>query len=165
MGVAERSIKGSVGLANMIATVFGAKASVKPKVQTHVTPPKLPAPVNTAAEVVQESGEAVAKVKSLTDYSHIADPKNLTASTKPTPRQVRQMKEANRAQNGGVLRDDVTGEVGVDSSKSMKGVTPPSNSIEVDHFIPVDGGGTRAQSNLRLLLKTNNRKKSNKIPE
>ncbi len=105
-----------------------------------------------------------AKTGPQTDYSHIADPKNVTASTKPTPRQVKQMKEANRAQNGGVLRDDVTGEVGVDSAKSMKGVTPPPNSIEVDHIVPVDAGGTRAQSNLQLLLKTNNRTKSNKVP-
>jgi RHS repeat-associated protein len=83
------------------------------------------------------NGEAAKK----TDYSHIADPKNVTASTKPTPRQVREMKEANRAQNGDTLRDDVTGEEMVDSAKSQSGVTPPPNEAQVDHIIPVDAGG------------------------
>jgi hypothetical protein len=106
------------------------------------------------------SGAAAKK----TDYSHIADPKNLDASTKPTPRQVREMKEANRAQNGGTLRDDVTGEEMVDSAKSERGVTPPPNEAQVDHVIPVDAGGTRTQKNLELRTQYNNRLKSNRVP-
>jgi hypothetical protein len=110
--------------------------------------------------VAGKAGDAAKK----TDYSHIADPKNLHASTKPTPRQVREMKEANRAQNGGILRDDVTGEEMVDSAKSESGVTPPPNEVSVDHVIPVDAGGTRSQKNLELRTRYNNRLKSNKVP-
>jgi len=97
-----------------------------------------------------------------TDYTGVANPRNIEASTKPTPRQVREMKAANRENNGGVLRDDVTGEFGIDSAKSTRGVTPPSNEIQVDHIKPVDAGGTRDNMNLELRLRTNNRLKSNK---
>jgi filamentous hemagglutinin len=111
-----------------------------------------------------QDGEASKGKHKPTDYTKIKDPKNVNASTKPTPRQVLQMKEANRAQNGGVLKDDVTGEPMVDSAKSQKGITPPPNEAQVDHVIPVDAGGTRAQSNLQLRTRHNNRQKSNKTP-
>ncbi len=96
------------------------------------------------------------------DYSTIADPPNLLASTKPTPRQVREMKRLNMESNGGILLDDVTGEVMVPSVKSIKGITPPSNEVQVDHKIPVDRGGTRTINNLELRTRANNRAKSNK---
>jgi hypothetical protein len=95
-----------------------------------------------------------------TDYSSILDPRNVNASTNPTPRTKREMLEANRENNGGVLRDDVTGELGITSVKSMSGVTPPRNEIQVDHIKPVAAGGTRTQSNLELRLRENNRTKS-----
>ncbi len=97
-----------------------------------------------------------------TDYSSIRTPKNVDASTRPTPRQVRDMKEANRAQNGGVLTSDKSGKPMVDSKKSQSGVTPPSNEAQVDHKTPVSKGGTRDQSNLQLLIREENREKSNK---
>jgi hypothetical protein len=102
------------------------------------------------------------KWKGKTDYSHIPNPKNLNASTRPTPRQVREMKAANRAHNGGVLRSDATGKVMQDSAKSKSGVTPPSNEAQVDHMTAVSKGGTRAQSNLQLLTRKENRTKSNR---
>jgi hypothetical protein len=75
------------------------------------------------AEVSGGSPEASAKPnaasKPLTDYSHIKDPKNVNANTKPTPRQVREMKKANRAQNGGGLRDDVSGEPGAGTTHEI----------------------------------------------
>jgi hypothetical protein len=95
------------------------------------------------------------------DYTMIKAPRNLEASAKPTPRMVREMHRINREANGGLLRDDVTGEIGIPSSKSQRGVTPPPNEIQVDHIIPVDKGGTRTPENLNLRLRTNNRKKSN----
>ena len=96
------------------------------------------------------------------DYSHIENPKNLNASTKPTPRQVREMKDANRKHNNGLLRDDKTGEIMIDSKKSKKGVTPPQNEAQVDHMKSVNKGGTRDQSNLELRTRKNNRDKSDK---
>lgn len=95
------------------------------------------------------------------DYSSIPDPKNLSASTKPTPRQVSEMKRLNREHNGGALRSDMDGTVLVDSKKSIKGVTPPSNEAQIDHIIPVDKGGTRTSSNLQILSRQQNRDKWN----
>lgn len=107
------------------------------------------------------SGPKGPKWKGPTNYSNIPDPKNVTASTRPTPRQVAAMKAANRKQNEGVLRSDLSGKVMVDSAKSRSGVKPPSNEAQVDHVAPVSRGGTRTQSNLRLLTRAENRKKSN----
>ena len=100
--------------------------------------------------------------KGPTDYSKIPNPKNVDASTKPTPRQRSEMLKANREHNDGILRDDRTGEVMVESQKSQKGVTPPQNEAQVDHIKPVDKGGTRAQDNLELRTRKNNRDKWNK---
>jgi filamentous hemagglutinin len=73
------------------------------------------------------------------------------------------MKEANRLQNDGILRDDATGEPMADSAKSQKGVTPPPNEVQVDHVKPVSKGGTRSNTNLQLRTRKNNRSKSNNI--
>jgi hypothetical protein len=54
------------------------------------------------------------------DYTGIPDPKNL-AITKPTSRQVREMKRINREHNDGLLRSDLDGSVLVDSKKSVSG--------------------------------------------
>ena len=69
------------------------------------------------------------------------------------------MKRLNREHNNGQLRDDVTGEIMVDSSKSVRGVTPPANEVQVDHIIPVARGGSRTMSNLELRTRANNRAK------
>jgi filamentous hemagglutinin len=72
------------------------------------------------------------------------------------------MKAANRAQNGGELRSDLSGQPMVDSAKSQRGVMPPANEVQVDHIMPVDKGGTRAPSNLQLITREENRTKWNK---
>lgn len=131
---------------------------------------KISATIQAAAALVIIQGEGktpigekvVPKVESFkgaADYTSVKDPKNLNASTKPTPRQVKEMKAINREHNGGVLRDDVTGEVMTDSQKSAKGVTPPSNEAQVDHKESVKNGGTRTNSNLELRTRKNNRNK------
>ncbi|RYZ02077.1 MAG: hypothetical protein EOO73_33205 [Myxococcales bacterium] len=107
-------------------------------------------------------GAAPGEWKGPTDYSHIPDPKSVGKTTRPTSRQVKAMKEANRAHNDGVLRSDESGTPMVDSPKSQKGVTPPRNGAQVDHIVPVDKGGTRTQANLRLTTGPENRAKSNK---
>ncbi len=68
----------------------------------------------------------------------------------------------NMEANDGVLKDDVTGEIMVPSSKSQRGITPPSNEVQIDHIIAVDNGGTRTMSNLELRTRSNNRAKWNK---
>lgn len=98
--------------------------------------------------------------KGPTNYSGVADPKNLI-NTKPTPRQVRQMKEANMAHNNGVLRSDLDGSLMVQSKKSTRGVTPSSNEEQVDHILSIDKGGTRTNINLQLLTRQQNHDKWN----
>lgn len=80
-------------------------------------------------------------------------------NTKPTPRQVRDMKALNNQHNGGVLRSDLDGTHLVDSKKSMKGVTPPSNEAQIDHIRAVANGGTRTNSNLQIISRKQNRDK------
>jgi RHS repeat-associated protein len=120
-----------------------------------------PAPVADTSPPANAPPEAT-PWKGPTDYSKIPDPKNVNASTKPTPRQVREMKKANRAWNGGVLRSDMSGKPMIDSSKSTSDVTPPPNEAQVDHKVAVDNGGTRTQSNLELITRQENRAKWNK---
>src|SRR3990172_10942059 len=79
------------------------------------------------AAAENEAPSVVRSLKGPADYSHIESPKDVVKRTKPTPRQVREMKSANRLHNEGILRDDVTGEEMVDSSKSFTGVKPPTN--------------------------------------
>jgi len=99
------------------------------------------------------------------DYTKIPNPKNIDANTKPTPRQVREMKKLNEQVNRGTLKDDVTGEPMVPSAKSQRGVTPPPNEVQVDHIVPVSKGGNRNMNNLELRTRANNRAKSNNIEE
>ncbi len=112
-----------------------------------------------------------------TDYSHIVPPPPVAAGKpqKPTPRQVKEMKEANRKKNGGVLRDDVTGEILQDSKKSVKrsdkdptsptfDPPPPTNEAQIDHIKPESKGGTRDPKNLQIRSRKGNREKSDKDP-
>ena len=103
-------------------------------------------------------GPQIPEWKGAVDYISVKDPKNLV-NTKPTPRQVRQMKELNRQQNDGFLRSDLDGTLMVDSKKSTRSVTPPTHEVQVDHKIPVAKGGTRTNVNLQLLTRKQNRDK------
>jgi len=74
---------------------------------------------------------------------------------------VREMKRLNREHNDGHLRSDKDGTMLVDSKKSTRGVTPPSNEAQIDHIVPVDRGGTRTSNNLQILSRQQNRDKWN----
>ncbi len=129
-----------------------------------------PAKINKAVAMAKADGklgspktsaapQEVGPWKGPTDYSSLKDPKDVVSNTKPTSRQMRQMKELNRTHNDGVLRDDVTGELMGDSPKFTRGNTPPPNSASIDHKLPVSKGGTRSFSNLLLRTLKNNRDK------
>lgn len=122
-------------------------------------------PGGKSAKTTRAEAADVGEWKGATDYSTLKNPKDTINNTKPTSRQVREMKEANRAQNDGVLKDDVTGEPMIDSAKSQKGVTPPTNEAQVDHMIPQSKGGTRSFDNLQLRTRQNNRAKSDSMPD
>jgi RHS repeat-associated protein len=164
-GASSAVIKGTLKAVDKIADLNKVKNAVNAGSDVASAANKVTdkaADVAKTADNATDAGKAANNGHVGADYSHISDPKNVNASTKPTPRQVREMKKANREQNGGQLKDDVTGEVGVDSAKSQRGVKPPSNEIQVDHIQSVDKGGTRTQSNLQLRTRANNRAKSNK---
>ena len=73
--------------------------------------------------------------------------------------------EANEANNGGILRNDRTGEPLVRGQQSKKGVTPPSNEAHVDHVYPKSEGGPNTYCNAEVRSRENNLRKSNQIEE
>lgn len=97
-------------------------------------------------------------------YGHLDDGPTVNSGKDFTAAQKRRILEENRAKNGGVGRDDVTGEAGVPSQQSKKGVTPPENELQVDHNYPKSEGGPNSFSNAEVRLRKHNIAKSNKLP-
>lgn len=96
-------------------------------------------------------------------YSHLEDPPDVGPYKDFTADQKRAILDENRKRNGGVLRDDDTGEELVPSQKSRKGVTPPENEAQVDHVYPKSKGGTNSYKNAKVISRKRNREKSNKV--
>lgn len=96
-------------------------------------------------------------------YSHFEDPPDVGPYQDFTAEQKRAILDENRKRNGGVLRDDDTGEELVPSQKSRKGVTPPENEAQVDHVYPKSKGGTNSYKNAKVISRKRNREKSNKV--
>ncbi|MDS4026629.1 MAG: HNH endonuclease domain-containing protein [Candidatus Contendobacter sp.] len=96
-------------------------------------------------------------------YSHLEDPPDVGPYNDFTADQKRAILDENRKRNGGVLRDDDTGEELVPSQKSRKGVTPPENEAQVDHVYPKSKGGTNSYKNAKVISRKRNREKSNKV--
>jgi hypothetical protein len=96
-------------------------------------------------------------------YSHLKDPPDVGPFQDFTADQKKAILDENRKRNGGVLRDDDTGEELVPSQKSRKGVTPPENEAQVDHVYPKSRGGTNSYKNAKVISRKRNREKSNKV--
>ena len=98
----------------------------------------------------------------LTDAASVGLGKNFTQTQKAN------IYQQNREQNGGLLRSDLNGEVLVMPSKSVRGVTPPVNAAQIDHFVPLKPAdfsaapGTNSYGNAQILSGPQNRIKSNK---
>ena len=75
--------------------------------------------------------------------------------------------EENKKRNGGILRDDTTGEELVLPKKSKKGIKPPDNEAQIDHIDakqPKESDatpGSNSYKNAQVLSRKNNREKSN----
>ena len=92
-------------------------------------------------------------------YSHLKDHPSVGPGKEFTQSQKKKMLAENRKRNDGVLRDDRTGELGVQPKQSKKGVTPPDNEVHVDHVIPRSKGGTNSFSNAEVRLRKHNLQK------
>ncbi|MDB6021366.1 MAG: hypothetical protein JWQ04_1223 [Pedosphaera sp.] len=97
-------------------------------------------------------------------YDQIANPKNVTSGGEFTAAQKKAYYEANMEANGGVLKDDVTGETLQYPQKSQRGVTPPPNEAQIDHYYPSSEGGLNSSANARVRSREANRAKSNATP-
>jgi hypothetical protein len=96
-------------------------------------------------------------------YSHLKDHRSVGPGKDFTTRQREKILEANRARNGGVLRDDVTGELLVQPTQSRKGVTPDPMEAQVDHVFPKAEGGSNSFSNARVRARKHNAEKGDAI--
>jgi YD repeat-containing protein len=97
-------------------------------------------------------------------YADIPNPKNVKEGGDFTAAQKKAYYEANMEQNGGVLTDDVTGEVLEYPQKSQAGVTPPPNEAQIDHYYPRSEGGLNSSANARVRSRAGNRAKSDTAP-
>ncbi len=100
-------------------------------------------------------------------YSNLTDSPSVGPGKNFTQTQKANIYQENMANNGGVLRSDLNGEELVMPSKSVKGVTPPTNEAQIDHNIPRNPAdpnvppGTNSYNNARVLSRQQNRIKSN----
>ncbi|WP_293313893.1 putative Ig domain-containing protein [Microcoleus sp. PH2017_08_TRC_O_A] len=103
-------------------------------------------------------------------YDHLPDHPTVAPGKDFTAAQKKKIYEENKKRNGGVLRDDETGEILVPPQKNKPGVTPPSNEAQVDHLMPKTPAdpsvtpGSNSYQNARLISRARNRAKSNKLP-
>lgn len=74
-------------------------------------------------------------------YSHLDDHPSVAPGKDFTPSQKRRILGENEARNGGVLRDDKTGEALVRPQKHEEGARPPDSEAHVDHVTPKSKGG------------------------
>ena len=93
-------------------------------------------------------------------YSHLEDHPSVGPGKDFTQAQKRNILNANRERNGGVLRSDESGTQAVAPQQSKKGIAPPSNEAHVDHIVPKSQGGPNSYKNAQVLTRQENLKKS-----
>jgi hypothetical protein len=96
-------------------------------------------------------------------YGHLQDGPTVNSGKDFTQSQKKRILDENEAKNGGVLRDDKSGEPLVRPQQHRKGVTPPSNEAHVDHAYPKSQGGPNSYGNADVRSRANNLAKGDKI--
>jgi hypothetical protein len=94
-------------------------------------------------------------------YSNLKEPKKVGEGLETTSAQRKRILEENKRQNGGVLKSDESGKELSMPKKAEKGVKADMNQAEVDHIKAKSKGGSNSNSNLRVISKEENIKKSN----
>jgi RHS repeat-associated protein len=103
-------------------------------------------------------------------YSHLQDPPNVGPRKEFEPEQKEAIYQENMRRNGGVLRDDETGEELQRVGAYKRGEKVPANAAQIDHIIPRNPAdptiapGTNSYSNARVISRVSNRAKSNSCP-
>lgn len=95
-------------------------------------------------------------------YGHLKDSSKVGKGKDYTQTSKQKIYAENRNRNGGVLRDDNTGEFLVPGKQHTRGVKPPKNEAQIDHTTPKSRGGSNSFSNAQVLSRQNNIQKSNK---
>jgi RHS repeat-associated protein len=81
-----------------------------------------------------------------------------------SPATKQKVKEENAAANNGQTTCENCGTPTIPAEQSKKGVTPPGNQTEVDHYVPKSRGGTNDPSNGDVLCRNCNQTKGNQMP-
>jgi len=81
-----------------------------------------------------------------------------------TQKQKKELIEANKELNDGVIKSELSGIELSPAQQSVKGVTPPSNEVQIDHIIPRSKGGTNTLDNAQVISRAENLAKSDKMP-
>jgi RHS repeat-associated protein len=108
-----------------------------------------------------ETTNTVGETKASSPYANLKEPNKVGAGLETTKAQRTRILEANKEKNGGVLKSDKSGKVLDPPVQSKKGVPANMNQAEVDHIDPKSKGGSNSNSNLQVLSKEENLKKSN----
>lgn len=121
--------------------------------------------LNEVKTAAQEIKTGVGEVKTAAQevkvgpYSNLKDPKTVGVGKDFTSTQKQAIINANKTNNGGVIKSDLSGQTADAAVQSKKGVPTNMNQAEVDHIIPKAKGGTNSNSNAQVLTKKENLKK------
>ncbi len=177
-GVAGGAVAGTIVMDGVAEHITSSSAPTGP------TQPPAPEPQANSADLVDEAASETAgetNERLLTDrgrpaaptataevhhngpYNHLPAPKRIEPGKDVTRMQKREIRKANAEKNGGVYRDDDTGELLSAPQQSRKGVTPAPNEAQIDHVKPKAAGGTNDYSNLRVISRERNIAKGSKM--
>ena len=152
-------------VASFIASVSGYEAwaavlAIASQLFLRHCPCKLVAVAEAAADVASAAYPG--------PYGHLDDPPSVGPGKDFTSTQKERIYEENRRRNGGIIRDDVTGEPLERSKRSRRGVPTPSNAAQIDHINPRNPSdpnvprGTNSYKNASVRSAPGNLAKSNK---
>ena len=96
-------------------------------------------------------------------YGHLKDHPSVANGKEFTDYQKKKIRDTNRLRNGGVLRDDHTGEIIPEPKQYTKGYRPSKNEAQVDHVIPKSLGGSNSFNNAELRSRAENIAKGNRL--
>jgi hypothetical protein len=158
-----------------IATAYGTYRAFAVGDGSTVQTPGSPRGSVTRLVVTDSRGNVVGEVPLVTartpggnPYAKLADHPSVGSGKKFTGTQKANIYQENMTRNEGVLRSDLNGEELVMPSKSVKGVTPPTNEAQIDHIIPRKPAdpnvtpGSNSYGNAQVLSRKQNRLKSNR---